>query len=382
MQPLDQISINLLRAITIPRFEASSRTIAEAAKSVQQWDHLIEAARRHGILPMIYRRLVQISDCVPPDALQQMKSEFERNAFHAMTNAEELLQVLDAFQNAGITALPFKGIVLAASAYRDMTMRVAGDIDLLIRYDDLKRATGILIERGYELKTRTLDDGSPEAETYFEYHFERPIDGMILELRWRLELTQPRYSYNLGLDWVWSRRRTIQLAGAAVPNLDPESCLLVLCMHGSKHAWSRWMWVCDVAMLIDSEPGLDWDFVRREAKRVGLVRCLALGVLLARRAGAEVPNHILRAFEAERDMGTLADFFTANILENPGAMPGGRVPYFLRILGSRDRLRSLLSSSILRPNERDRSAIKLPRALEPLYYVIRPIRVLLDRSAR
>ena len=97
MQQLDQISINLLRAITIPRFEASSRTIAEAAKSVQQWDHLIEAARRHGILPMIYRRLVQISDCVPPGALQQMKSEFERNAFHAMTNAEELLQVLDAF---------------------------------------------------------------------------------------------------------------------------------------------------------------------------------------------------------------------------------------------------------------------------------------------
>jgi len=167
-----------------------------------------------------------------------------------------------------------------------------------------------------------------------------------------------------------------------VPSLDPVSSLLVLCMHGSKHAWSRWIWVCDVAMLIESERGLDWEFARREAKRVGLERCLALGVLLACRAGAELNQQILRTFESDRDMSTLAEFFTANILENPGEMPNGWVPYFLRILGLRDRLRSLISPSIFQPNERDRAALKLPKVLHSLYFVIRPIRVLLDRSSR
>ena len=90
------------------------------------------------------------------------------------------------------------------------------------------------------------------------------------------------------MDWVWDQRGTVTLAGAKVPNLDPVSSLLVLCMHGSKHAWSRWMWVCDVARLIESQPGLDWVAARREARRVGLWRCLALGVLLAwRGAGSE-----------------------------------------------------------------------------------------------
>jgi hypothetical protein len=42
----------------------------------------------------------------------------------------------------------------------------------------------------------------------------------------------------------------------------------------------------------------------------------------------------------------------------------------------------LVSASILHPNERDRAAIKLPRVLEPLYYVIRPFRVFFDRTAR
>jgi hypothetical protein len=300
-----------------------------------------------------------------------------------MTNAEELLQVLSDFEKSAIAAMPFKGVVLGASAYGDMTRRTAGDIDLLIHEGDLPRATELLKQRGYELKTKTLVDGSPEAKDYFEFHFERTSDGMVLELRWKLELSQPRYRYDLGLDWVWERRRSLRLAGAEVPNLDPVSALLVLCMHGSKHAWSRWIWISDVAKLIESEPGLDWELAQQEAKRVGLERCLALGVLLAwRGAGAKVPEDVLGRLEADRDMGKLAEFFAGNVLENPGAMPESRIPYHMRILGSRDRRRSVLSLSFLKPNERDRAAIKLPKILSPLYYVIRPLRMLLDRTAR
>jgi hypothetical protein len=381
MQSLDHNAVDLLRAITRPPSNVTPIAVARIAKDVNRWDDVIEGARRHRILPMLYRSLADLPD-VPSDVLQQAKSEFERNAFHCMTNAEELLHVLRAFETAGISAMPFKGVVLAASAYGDMTMRTAGDIDLLIRYGDLQRASEILQQRGYLLNTLTLDDGSPEAKEYFEYHFERPSDGMVLELRWKLELTQPRFRHELGLDWAWPRRTIVKLAGAEVPNLDPVSSLIVLCMHGSKHAWSRYMWISDVVMLIHGEPELDWNFAHREAKRVGLERCLALGVLLAWHSGAEVPDPILQLFQADRDMTRLAEFFATNVLENPGAMPSGTVPYFLRILGSRDRLRSLFSPSILQPNERDRAAIRLPRALHPLYYLIRPFRILRDRSGR
>jgi Uncharacterised nucleotidyltransferase len=383
MRPLDHNLAELLRACARPRTEVSAASFAQLERNISGWQDLIRGAVEHGILPMLYSRLLEIPEAVPSDVLQLARREFERNAFHCMTNAEELLHVLGEFEEAGLAAMPFKGVVLGASAYDDMTMRPAGDIDLLIHYRDLQRATEILKHRGYELKTKTLEDGSPEAKDYFEFHFERESDGMVLELRWKLELTQPRYGYELGLDWLWDRRRSLSLAGAQVPNLDPVSSLLVLCMHGSKHAWSRWMWVCDVAKVIESEPGLDWELTRREAKRVGLERCLALGVLLAwRNAGAEVPQDVRRKLECDRDVSNLADFFTKSILENPGAMPAGRMPYHLRILGFRDRVRMLVSPSILQPNDRDRAAIRLPRALEPLYYVIRPFRVLFDRTAR
>ena len=95
--------------------------------------------------------------------------------------------------------------------------------------------------------------GHRPIENYYEYHFERQSDGMVLELRWRLELTQPRFKRNLGMDWVWPGKRSALLAGAEVPDMDPETALLVLCMHGSKHVWSRLIWISDVARLIRSK---------------------------------------------------------------------------------------------------------------------------------
>ena len=380
---LDRDTQNLLLAVTRGQAKGCLAPIAELAARVTRWEETVGVAQRHGILPMLYTALACNPETVPREVLDLVKRKSERNAFHCIANAAELLAVLRAFENAGIPAIPFKGVVLGAAAYGDMTARSAGDLDLLIFRSNLLRAVQILLDRGYQLKTKVLDDGSPEAEHYFEYHLERAADGIVLELRWRLELTQPRFRRELGMEWVWPRRRTVKLGGADVPNLDPVSTLLVLCMHGSKHVWSRLIWICDVAKLIASEPGLDWNFAEKEAKRVGLWRCLALGTLLAQSiAGAEVPAVVQENFKKDRTARRLAEFLQEQMLEEIPQMPIGRVPYNLQLLSFRDRARALLTPSIFRPNEWDRAFIKLPRTLEPLYYVIRPIRLLVDRSGR
>jgi len=383
MRPLDHNSGNLLRAVVRPPSAGSDETIANAIKEVTCWEDTIAWALQHGVLPRLYSRLVASKAFIPPGVLQQAQVAFERNAFHCLANAAELLQVLAAFEYAGIKAIPFKGVVLAQSVYGDITARAAGDLDVLIFYSELMRATQVLRERGYELKTKTLEDGSPATENYFEYHFERDRDGMVLELRWRLELTQPRYRYNLGMDWAWPRRKSMKFSGAEVWNLDPVSSLMILCMHGTKHRWSRLVWICDVANLLESEPRLDWDFVQKEARRVGLWPSLALGVLLASRvAGAEVASGVFHRFESSKYMRKLAQSIDHNLFDEPRIIPDGWIPYNLKILGFWDRFRWLLSLEFLRPNSRDRRVIRLPKSLDLLYYLIRPFRLLLDRSGR
>jgi hypothetical protein len=185
------------------------------------------------------------------------------------------------------------------------------------------------------------------------------------------------------MDWVWPRRQIASVAGAEVPNMSPEITLLVLCLHGSKHVWGRLIWICDVAQLLDSVPDLDWREVIREAKRTGLTRTLAFGVLLAHRvAEAPVPPAVLRSFESDSTASYLAQHVDENLFDSPGSRPANRLPYSLQLLGFRDRVSFFLSPGSLRPNDRDHAAVHLPKLLYPLYYLLRPFRILRDKSPR
>ncbi len=380
---MERESRELLLAVARWPANGDDKEFAEIVPRICDWDALIRVARKHRVLPRLFLRLANQSNAIPSTAIECMRAEYDRNVFHSLTNAAELIAVLREFNEQKIQAMPFKGVVLAASIYKDLSTRTAGDLDVLIFHRDLARATAALNQRGYELKTEVLADGSPATEDYYEYHFERGSDGMVIELRWRLELTQPKFRRNLGMDWVWPRRRTTNLAGAKVPDMEPAITLLVLCMHGSKHIWSRLIWICDVAHLLAANPELDWKDVLQEAKRNGLWQALGLGVLLARKvANAPVPERVLQNFESDSSVRALAEHISENIFDAPGSIPRSRVPYNIRLLGFSDRIRFFFSPSLFRPNELDRAAIALPRILDPLYYLVRPIRILRDRSSR
>ena len=209
----------------------------------------------------------------------------------------------------------------------------------------------------------------------------RDSDGMVAELRWKLGLQ--KFTRDVGLNWLWPKRQTAILSGAEVPNLNPESMLIVLCMHGAKHVWSRLIWICDVARLLSNHPDLDWPAVLKESKTLGLDRTLALGVLLAHQvSGIEIPQPVLRHFKSNRTVSELADHIAQNLFHAPGTTPPCRIPYMLRLLNFRDRLRALFSVQILQPNKRDSAFLRLPQSVRFLYYVVRPVRILLDRAPR
>lgn len=381
--PANPNSTRLLRALARQAADVETSQIQQLAKRVDDWDSCVALAREHRVAVLLHRRLAEFQIAVPQAIHEELRAEFQRNYLQSLANAAEIIQLLKNLERESILAMPFKGVVLAASVYGDLAARAAGDLDVLIHFRDLSRATAQLLKCGYELQTPSNPDGSPAVPDYFEYHFERPADGMVIELRWRLELTQPRFRRDLGMDWVWPNRRSAKLAGADVPDMSPEILLLVLCMHGSKHMWSRLSWICDVAQLLSARPHLDWSEAIRESRRHGLWRSLALGVILAARVtGVLVPPDILRRFEADSSLSSLAAHFNENLFDAPGSLPDSRIPYNIRVLDNSDRARLLLSSEYWQPNERDKESFSLPRPLYPLYRVLRPIRIFFDRSPR
>lgn len=379
----DRYSCELLTAMVRCADRPDSCALQGLAQQVGNWNVLAVLAKEHRVLPMLYRRLGELGAAVPPATQERLHIEYQRHAAHNLANAAEMIAVLQAFEAEHIQAMPFKGAVLTASVYHDLMARPTGDLDILVHYRDLHRAADVLRSRGYRLKTPVRDDGTPAIEDYYEFQFECEANGMLIELRWRLELIQPRFRRELGLSWIWPHRRTTRLAGAEVPDMSAEIKLLVLCMHGCKHYWSRLIWISDVAQLLCSTPDLDWEQINCEAKKTGLWRAMALGVLLAHQvAGAPVPPAMFDHFTSDRFVPGLARHFQENLFNPSGLTPVGHIPFNLQLLGFQDRMKVILSGEFLRPNERDRAVLPLPKSLHALYYLIRPFRFILDRSAR
>ena len=343
-------------------------------------DPPIALARKHGVLPLLCSRLVDSPDAataLPSEYASQLREEYCTNLTQNLAAASELLRLLAAFTQNDIPALPFKGVVLADSAYGKLGLRPAGDLDVLIYQRDVPRAAKLLIGSGYGLITPVEADGAPLEAGKYEYHLERPSDGMIVEIRWRL--TQSDFRVDLGMDWLWPRRQTATLLGTEIPAISPEHTLILLCLHGSKHEWSRLIWVYDVAQLLLSHLALDWDTILRDASHFGLSNSLALGLCLSvQLADVSLPERIERHLRRNHGICVLAQHIRDHLFDDARRIPGENLPYHVQLLGFRDRARWWWRQRPLRPNRKDRDMVQIPKTFGFLYYFVSPVRLLRD----
>ncbi len=349
------------------------RRIASSA-AIQHPVSAAQLAARHGLLPLLYSRFEDWPALSGNGLGAAVARECLLNTARNLALAAELLALLEQFGAAGIPALPFKGVALAAAVYGNVGLRPAGDLDILIHQRDLDRASAILTARGYSLATEMRPDGTPVEEDLCEHQFlQKGPAAIVVELRWRL--SPSRFRRDLGMDVLWPARRSATLLGKTVPQIGPEETLVLLCMHGTKHEWLRLFWVADIVQLLDATPDLDWHRAHRIAKRFGLWRALGLGVLLSHRmAGAAVPGPVLRRFERDRTIGQLEQHIRKHFFESD-TPPFNGLPLQIEALGFEDRLARVSRAVFEPPGALDRAAIQLPRGLHFLYHVIRPVRL-------
>jgi hypothetical protein len=74
------------------------------------WEYLIQMARRHQTMPLLYRNLRDTCpEAVPEEPLQQLGAYFQFNARQNLARTAELLRLSGVFEAAAVAALPFKG---------------------------------------------------------------------------------------------------------------------------------------------------------------------------------------------------------------------------------------------------------------------------------
>jgi hypothetical protein len=314
---------------------------------------LLELAAEHGVLGHLAARLGKMQgDSLPPETRQALLDGQRAQNFVTLRMTAELFRVLDQFVSAGIGALVVKGPVLAVRAYGDPAMRSYGDLDLLVRQRDIRRATELMMDAGYDaaVPVAAIDAGKIPGQ----YLFSRPDSKLIIELH--NDLTLRYFPRRLPLKRLFERQTRMQLDSREVPALSVEDELVLICVHGAKHLWERLMWIADVAALVSRQVNLDWDRAASSAREVGAERMLHVGLRLAATLlKLRLRDHVLEKVKSDKVAANLTGQIL-NWLPAAGYAPPGlfeRAAFRLRMHGGLVSAPAYLVRLSLSPTEED-----------------------------
>lgn len=334
-------------------------------------EELLPLAEYHGVTSLAYAGLAD-----PEVSAPAWKSIVHSQACVALRRVKELLAVLDALQSAGIPAISLKGPVLSAVVYGDLTRRRFRDLDVLVPRASVTDACDILLSHGYRIdsklhwtcasarlrsRDRQLLLYSPESEVKVDLH-------------WKV---LPAYvGSRLHDEDLLARVTESLIAGRTVASLRPEEMLLYLSAHGMKHAWTRLIWVCDVAG-IARDPTLSLQSFFARAERTRLLRACYVALRLASELlGSPDPLPYVDASTAAAGdpiVAKLMNAFFSGAVEGPTAFQQAALS--ARMLDSaQDRVRYWWQVGLV-PSEAEWSRIQLPPLLYALYVPHRLLRL-------
>jgi hypothetical protein len=346
------------------------------------WEYVARLARRHAVVPLVYRALQTFARGAAPEPVRKALSEtYRSNAARNVLLAGELLRVSKLFESGGVSALAYKGPALAVAAYGDLSLRRFVDLDVIVRARDLGRASQLLRDSGYAAQGLSAGQESALARTQHAVSYSRDGGRLVVELH--RDVSAKDFADVTLDEGAWGRAARVAVLNGSVNAPAAEDLLLALCVHGTKHLWERLAWVCDVAGLVNSNPGLDWPAVFGRASAARVERMLLVGLTLARGlAGTRLPEDVLPKVEKDGAAARLASEAARRMFDGAEYRPAGflrNVGFNLRARGrARERLRYF--RFILTPTGGDLASIRLPARLGFVYYLLRPFRLLLKKT--
>jgi hypothetical protein len=321
------------------------RNCEQLCKSVGRvdWHALLELAEEHGVTQLVATALTGILDGqvtgrgkdLPADsseavsalavATPKINSNLDaRNAsagwhaplteilraqtFFTLRMSAELFRLEERFAAKGLGMMVVKGPALAVQAYGDAAMRKYGDLDFLVRDQDIAAATLLMMDAGYaaEIPLSTIAAGKIPGQ----YMFRQATTKLLVELH--SNRTMRYYPRPLPLEKLFARQALVNIEGRAIPAPSVEDHLVIICVHGAKHFWEKLLWVADVAALISRSTELRWELAEQSARDVGAQTMLHGGLLLAAEVlQASLPPQVLQRAKAD----SAARAMTRQVLE-------------------------------------------------------------------
>ena len=360
--------------------------ISFTLKQTLDWGYILKVAEKNNLLPLLSWNLLQhFGNSLPNSVSEELNYIYQIHLQRNMRLTKKLVDVIRLFQSNSIRIISFKGPLLALQAYGNLVIRQFNDLDILVHPNQLDKAIKLLISSGYvpQNDLRWFERKDWYLSRIKDVVFVDEKSKYILELHWKLSGTH--FAYPIEVDRLWQNLETVKLAGVDANVLHFNDLLIYLCLHGARHSWERLSWICDLNELIQSNSEIDWKQISQDGKRLGCENILGLGLFLVHKFfGTKVPFPNWEKIESEPTFKKLAEEIEIRLFdENTVKLEiGDRYAYHLKLKERRwDRLKLHLHYQfwylqlLIFPNSVDKETFNLPAWSNPIYFLIRPLRL-------
>lgn len=364
----DQCVVLLGRGVLTPALEARARALLGRPLA---WPTVLRQARRHGVGPLLSRNLARLGwPGVPDDARARLAVGDRLNAARNALLVRELTELLGRCRGRGVPVIPLKGPALAERLYGDRALRECWDLDLLVPPRATAAVRDLLAAHGYTPAAETPFGAEAVAsllESTCECAFVRRRQEFwyVVDVHWHVAW---RWHADAAmLADLWAEARPASFGGVEAWGLSPEWELLFLMVHAARHRWQPLKWLVDVHEICQRGE-VNWQRLQTKATKFGLGRVLALTLgACSALLGTEIPEGLPRQAPPP-----WLPLFPAPPLA-PDVWADCVLP--VRLFARPSQKLGYLARLAFVPAMQDRAVLRLPPALEGLYYGVRPARL-------
>ena len=352
------------------------------------WNRFLQFCTFHQLSPLIYYNITHILNFRLPDKIMStLKHKYIANLFYMDKLCNELARVMQGFQDNNVFTVTYKGPVLAQVLFGDPSLRISGDLDLLVNPNDLPIVHSLMLSWGYSPLTLFGDkeiQSLIESDRKHHIHYTHTVKSIHVEIHWKLfdSYISP-YQFDNFKNYI-DEYETVQLNGVSYPVCASNLVFITLCLHGSKHIWGRLRWLIDIMKLLEQSDTLNWSQIYQIAKDNKFLPVIGQTLSLLKiifhyspplhsdflydsPKNTQLVQMVLKGYNVFRKQDNQHVFSFHTRLN--------RKYLYLLFSSRKTKMKQILWFVIplIRPSQNDFDMLTLPRLLYPLYYLLRPL---------
>lgn len=264
----------------------SSTNLPSKKLKPYQLNELIESADWHSVLPCVVNNIhkaiedsseYRIVHCKEPSNVLRVTMSKALSNLRKRTTLNMLLsiqekQITEEFKRREIPYMIIKGTQFATRLYEIDSMRLSGDVDILVPKRVLADVAEVMLSLGYEAENRQMKYSSDYGQQGWQ---RKKQPGGRIEVHWNL-VNSPTIRRGVSVTY-----ENLQLDDDG--QASPTSILLIAAVHAAtSHCFDRICPLVDILQAVRGMAGeIDECWLRDAAKQTGATRSLSVALYLA-----------------------------------------------------------------------------------------------------